>query len=92
MPISEYTKGAMDIERRIKKVKVKGLKTPCWLWEGSVRSDDQKPVMQRGGRKVSVSKYLWEKEHGPVPDGRLLKGKCPNEKMCINPALEHRGL
>lgn len=88
--ISEYVKKAMDIDRRIKKVKVRGLKTRCLVWQGSVRTDDRKPVMFRGGKRVSVSKWLWEKNRGPVPEGKQLWQRCPTEK-CVNWTDEHRG-
>jgi hypothetical protein len=42
--------------------------------------------MRWKGEPTSIHRVMWEKSHGPIPDGYLVHHRCENKK-CIN--IEH---
>lgn len=57
----------------------RGYKTKCWIWQLRTTSKGY----GRWGRAVA-HKRIWEREHGPVPDGCELHHKC-EQRDCVNP-------
>lgn len=49
--------------------------TPCKIWEGAVAGGGYGYVRD-GDRTRRVHIVEWEKEHGPVPDGKVLDHLC----------------
>jgi hypothetical protein len=67
--------------------------TGCLLWTGSMHPSEYGPsasapsgTVHRPQTKVQVRRWLWEREHGPLPRGRYVHADCGNP-ACI--ALEH---
>lgn len=56
----------------------------CWVWTGATARGYGKLNTKATGH-VPVFRWLWEQEHGPVPDGLLLDHLC-RVSACIRPA------
>lgn len=56
----------------------------CWNWTGSHWRNGY-GRMKVKGRWRQAHRIYWERENGPVPDGRELDHVCCN-KTCVNPA------
>ena len=54
----------------------------CVVWTGSLNSDGY-GELRVNGRMVRAHRYAWEREHGPIPDGREVDHKC-YERSCVN--------
>jgi transcriptional regulator with XRE-family HTH domain len=54
--------------------------TGCWNWTGPC---ERHGYAIRGGRKAA--RLAWEAQHGPIPEGLLLRHLCHNRR-CIRPA------
>lgn len=51
-----------------------------WLWTGA-RESDGRPLLIRDGKRLSVARYLYEAQYGPLGDRRLYR-LC-NEADCV---------
>lgn len=73
--------------------------TGCLLWTGSMHPSEYGPsasvpmiespnsnAVRRRQAKVQVRRWLWEREHGPLPRGRYVHASCGNP-ACVG--LEH---
>ncbi len=49
-----------------------------------VKNVKNRPLIRTANKRVLVTRYLWEKLHGSIPDNLQLNHKCHN-KLCINP-------
>src|SRR5699024_11195410 len=54
------------------------------IWTGATDSSGYGQLVAYG-RKVAAHRYAWEREHGPIPDGREVDHKCW-ERSCVNVA------
>jgi hypothetical protein len=61
-----------------------GYETPCWVWQRSQNSDGY-GQMRIHGRLLRAHVVYWERENGPVPEGRDLHHRC-EVPSCVNPA------
>jgi len=58
----------------------------CWLWTGHIRDNGPRgPVGRKwdGGRNRDAHVVMWEREHGPVPQGHELWHVC-GHTICAN--------
>jgi hypothetical protein len=60
--------------------------TPAGCWECTSHkfNDSGYPIFQRNHKKIRLSRYMYEKEYGTIPQGMLIRHKCDNPH-CINP-------
>ena len=66
----------------------KGYRTPCWIWTGATNKDGYGVVMRGSGSKRGTKlsyKYIWEREHGPLPKGQTLDHLC-RQRNCVRPS------
>lgn len=56
----------------------------CWIWIGSRDSRGEYGSCWNGKRVVRAHCFVWELEHGPVPEGMQVLQRCDN-KMCVRP-------
>lgn len=56
----------------------------CLIWTGSVGSHGYGRVTVDGSRELA-HRYVWAREHGPIPDGLYIDHTCWN-KRCLNVA------
>lgn len=71
----------MDAEKFWSKVeKVEG---GCWMWKGRASTPGYGQVVV-GGKWVSVHRFSYELENGPIPEGMSVDHLCYN-KLCVNP-------
>lgn len=56
----------------------------CWVWQGST-SMGYARFSNKGHRKGPVHRWLWEQEHGTVPEGLQLDHLC-RVRSCIRPS------
>lgn len=61
----------------------RGYDTPCHTWLGS-KSPNGYGLFTENGRRTTAHKIAWEREHGPVTDGRHIDHLCRN-RDCVNP-------
>lgn len=54
----------------------------CIIWTGTTNSGGY-GHLSVNGRMVKAHRYAWEREHGPIPDGREVDHKC-YERSCVN--------
>lgn len=63
-----------------------GLSTPCWLWEGALTGDGTYGVFGTNqGGSIYAHRAMYEREVGPIPEGKELDHLC-YVKRCVNPA------
>ncbi|MER6830931.1 HNH endonuclease signature motif containing protein [Streptosporangium sp. NPDC000563] len=63
---------------------------PCWLWTGET-TEQGYGVISVDGKKVGVARYVYERAHGPLPDGYEPDHICHEPKVCPpGPACVHR--
>lgn len=60
-----------------------GYASPCWIWRGSV-SHNGYGLIFRDGRSYRAHRFVYEKTHGPIPDGLEPDHLC-RQRICINP-------
>jgi hypothetical protein len=60
--------------------------TPSGCWECISHSPDSSgyPRAVIGGKRIKLSRYMYEHKDGPIPAGSVIRHKCDNP-MCINP-------
>lgn len=79
-------------------VEDRGFETPCWVWQRkTVKRTGYGLVRLPEGGEQQAHRWVYEREVGPVPEGRDLHHRC-EVKACVNPAhlvpltrLEHMG-
>jgi len=59
------------------------LPTPCWIWHGAVTPDGYTRVWSNG-RNIKAHVWMWEQQHGPLPEGLVLDHLCVVSN-CVNP-------
>lgn len=62
-----------------------GYGTPCWRWGGNIGSTGYGWKWLGRKKQVLAHRYMYEQEHGPIPDGLHLDHLCRNPP-CVNPA------
>lgn len=62
----------------------RGHDTPCWIWQGA-RSRNGYSNIGIGGHNMTAHKAMYEREVGPVPEGKELDHLC-RVRDCVNPA------
>lgn len=56
----------------------------CWLWLGAINRDGY-GRFNVGGRCIGAHRFAYEREHGKLPPGTVLRHSCDNP-ACCNPA------
>ncbi len=59
----------------------------CLIWGGAVVHGGYGVVM-RSGRHVRLTRFLWERFHGPIPPGLCVRHKCDDPRCCNVEHLE----
>ncbi|GHE31570.1 hypothetical protein GCM10017673_37890 [Streptosporangium violaceochromogenes] len=63
---------------------------PCWLWTGETNEQGYGYIVV-GGRKVSLARYVYERAHGPLPEGYEPDHACHDPRVCPpGPECPHR--
>ena len=57
--------------------------TGCWVWGAAVTTGGH-PMVWNGTRLTSVRRLIWERTHGPLPEGWRLWRRC-DDVRCVNP-------
>lgn len=65
-------------------IKYVTLKTPCWIWIGTVNDGRGALHLKNPRRQVKAHRYSWELHHGAIPDGLFVCHACDN-MLCQNP-------
>lgn len=52
----------------------------CWQWQGATSMDG---LPQYGRKKLSVRRFLYERDHGPLKRGKAINMTCGNSQ-CVN--------
>ena len=68
--------------KKRKKIKYK-ISGSCWICT-SHAIDNGYPVISINGKKRKLSRYIFEKKHGPIKKGIVIRHICDNP-LCINP-------
>ena len=55
----------------------------CWTWTG-LTSTDGTPIIRTRHAKTTARRYYWERENGPIPEGKVLESRCGN-RLCVRP-------
>jgi HNH endonuclease len=58
---------------------------PCWLWQGGDLSPNGYGRFFADGHKTVAHKWIWERQHGPVPAGLELDHLCSG-RLCVRPS------
>lgn len=60
--------------------------TGCWEWRGAkvTRGYGQVQHAGSGTRNGAAHRLMYERYHGPIPDGHVMRHKCDNPP-CVNP-------
>uniref|UniRef100_UPI003F4909FF HNH endonuclease signature motif containing protein n=1 Tax=Streptosporangium sp. CA-235898 TaxID=3240073 RepID=UPI003F4909FF len=63
---------------------------PCWLWTGE-KTEQGYGVITIDGKKVGVARWVYERAHGPLPDGYEPDHTCHDPTVCPpGPKCPHR--
>lgn len=54
----------------------------CLVWTGAVKSGSSYPIGSVCGERILVRRVLWEREHGPLPEGRVVAHVC-STRCCV---------
>lgn len=71
----------VSIERRIERLDRTGEGSLCWIWTGTFNGNTA--IIKRGGRRVTVRRYLYSKNHD-IDSKKRLRVRC-GQKDCVNP-------
>lgn len=55
----------------------------CWLWTGATNGRGYGAV-RLGGRIVGAHRAWFERAHGPIPSGKVVRHRC-DTPLCVNP-------
>jgi hypothetical protein len=67
------------------RVEDRGYSTPCWVWFTSRASNGYGQISERRTkRSLYAHRVMWERDHGPIPDGLQLHHLCA-VRACVNP-------
>lgn len=55
----------------------------CLIWTGSATRDGYGRIWVKG-RYESTHRYAWQREHGPIPDGKVIDHKDHCNPLCVN--------
>jgi hypothetical protein len=55
----------------------------CWTWTGRTTPDGT-PTIRTRTRTTTARRYYWERDHGPIPEGKVLFAMCRNT-LCVRP-------
>jgi hypothetical protein len=61
----------------------RGYGTPCWIWQGTLSVQGYAKVRTKDGLR-QAQRVVYEREHGPIPDGHRLARHC-EVRACVNP-------
>lgn len=56
----------------------------CWIWIRALNKGGYGQVWD-GRRQLSAHRFMYEREHGPIPDGMCVCHKC-DTRCCVNPS------
>lgn len=56
----------------------------CWIPKIASVNDGGYPVIYREGKKLKLSRVMYEAKFGPIPEGMVVRHRCDNPR-CINP-------
>lgn len=62
-----------------------GYKTPCWIWQRSLRPNGYAQMIGDDGRPTYAHIVYWTRRRGAVPRGKMLHHRC-NIRRCVNPS------
>jgi hypothetical protein len=58
--------------------------TGCWECTSHAPDGWGYPHFQKNKKTIIISRFMYEKNIGPIPEGMVIRHKCDNT-MCINP-------
>lgn len=58
-------------------------KTGCWIWQLALPGDGY-GMVALGGKKVKAHRFAFERVHGEIPKGAIVRHRCDN-RACVNP-------
>lgn len=58
----------------------------CLIWHGATNSYGYGQI-RANGAMVPAHRYAWEREHGPIPAGKVLDHVCHNRACCLTAHL-----
>lgn len=65
----------------------------CLVWRGGKNQNGYGVTQPEGrrGKQVYVHRWLWEKTHGPIPEGFTVEHACHTQSSCAGgPSCYHR--
>lgn len=71
-------------EERLAKYTNQGPPEACWEWLGTISNRGGYGVFSLAGRRRYAHRYVYERLHGPVVEGKELDHLCRNRR-CVNP-------
>ena len=69
--------------RKHKKIEFYEDSNGCWICTSHARNQSGYPRITYKGKYPHMSRYLYEKNYGKIPDGLIIRHKCDNPN-CIN--------
>lgn len=57
--------------------------TQCWNWAGGINSSGY-GVYERDRKRTVAHRFIYERNKGPIPEGKYLDHICKNRR-CVNP-------
>ncbi len=71
----------VPVEKRLAKYIIKDPETGCWNWISATVSKGY-GVLSVNGKMQYVHRLVWEREHGPIPNGMQVCHSCDNPRCC----------
>jgi hypothetical protein len=67
-----------------KKIKYEADSNGCWNCTSHSLDSSGYPRAVINGKRLRLSRYMYEQKHGSIPEGMVIRHKCDNP-CCINP-------
>ena len=79
----DQSRSTLSLEETFLVARGEPTSTGCIEWQGSINGNGYGEIV-RDGKSSYMHRYAYEREHGPIPAGHVIRHTCDNPP-CVNP-------